>query len=79
MEDSYRKVERENGLTKKWDEIGFNEITIGDKIKLSDVEKDGITIMEDATQKGDKVYLVKTSPTKNDKGVYGIECDTVEE
>ncbi len=78
MEDSYRKVERENGFTKEWDEIGFSEITIGDRIRLSDVEKDGITLLEDAPQKGDKIYLVNTLPAKNKDGVLAVECDTIE-
>lgn len=77
MEDSYRKVERENGFNKEWDEISFSEIEIGDKIKLSDVEKDGITLLEDAPLKGDKIYLVKTTPAKNKDGILAIECDTV--
>jgi len=70
MEDGYRKVERENG---------FSEITIGDRIRLSDVEKDGITLLEDVPQKGDKIYLVNTLPVKNKDGVLAVECDTVEE
>lgn len=78
MEDGYRKVERINGFTKEWNEIGFSEIIVGDQIKFSDVEKDGTTLLEDAPQKGDKIYLVKTLPAKNKDGVLAIECDTVE-
>ena len=70
-----RKIEKfEN---KKWIIVNMKELKIDDIFKMTDVDDDGITILENAKEQGNYNYIALEEAKKCNDNKYGIKCSVV--